>query len=109
LANAFQSLPGLISADLIPTPMRLGISARDLSANEAKLAGAAGGVYIGGVDAGSLAEQMGVQKGDYLLEVDGVKVPGQEAMKKQLATGSIKTAVVWRNGKILLLSVLNKF
>ncbi|MGC9954803.1 MAG: PDZ domain-containing protein [Rhizomicrobium sp.] len=111
LANAFRSLPPLMSGDIAPpapTPVQLGISARDLSPDEAKQAGAAGGVYIGGVDPGSLAEQMAVKQGDYLLEVNGVKVSGLEAMKNQLATGTLKTVAVWRNGKTLYLSVLSK-
>ena len=111
LANAFRSLPSLMSGDIsppAPTPVQLGISARDLTPGEAKEAGAAGGVYIGGVDPGSMAEQMGVKQGDYLLELDGVKVSGLEAMKHQLATGTLKTVAVWRNGKTLYLSVLSK-
>ena len=111
LANAFRSLPSLMSGDIAPpapTPVQFGASARDLSPEEARQAGAPGGVYIGGVDANSLAEQMGVKQGDYLLEVDGVKVPGLEAMKSQLAKGTLKAVTVWRDGKTVSLKPLSK-
>jgi hypothetical protein len=111
LANALLSLPSLAAGDLAPpagAPVKLGVSVRDLIPDEARQAGVASGVYIGSVDAGSLAEQIDLKKGDFLLEIDGVKIDGIEAMQRQLAKGAIKTVVVWRGGKLLSLGVLSK-
>jgi hypothetical protein len=111
LANALLSLPALAAGDLAPpagTPVKLGVNARDLTPDEAKRAGATGGVYISDADAGSLAEQIGLKKGDALLEVDGVVITSVDALQRQLATGSIKAIVVWRDGKRLSLGVLSK-
>jgi len=111
LANALLSLPALAAGDLVPpagAPVKLGASVRDLMPDEARQAGVASGVYIASVDAGSLAEQIELKKGDILLEIDGVKIDGVDAVQRQLAKGAIKTVVVWRGGKLLSLGVLNK-
>ncbi|MDE2112135.1 MAG: PDZ domain-containing protein [Alphaproteobacteria bacterium] len=84
-----------------------GISARDLTAGEAKASGVSGGVYVGSVTEGSPAAKLGLQQGDYLLEIDGTKLTNLEAIKPLLAAGTVTSAVVWRMGKIVTLGGLS--
>lgn len=85
-----------------------GISVRDLTPAEAKAAGVAGGIFIGNVAEGSAAAKLGLQTGDYLLEMNGTKLPNLETLKP-LIGGDVSTVVVWRNGKVIPLGGLSSF
>ncbi|MGA7675931.1 MAG: PDZ domain-containing protein [Rhizomicrobium sp.] len=89
-------------------PVKLGIAVRGLNAEETKKAGVASGILIVGVDAGSLAAQIGFKAGDYLLEINGVKLADKSAMVQALSSGAVDGAKVWRKGKVLLLSGVSK-
>jgi hypothetical protein len=91
-----------------PQPVKLGVSSRDLTAAELQAAGLSGGVFIGGVDGGSLADQMGVKPGDYLLEINATAVGNTAAMRRLLSAGAITRLKVWRAGKSLDLVGLEK-
>ncbi len=91
-----------------PAKPSFGISARDLMSEELKTARVAGGVFIGNVAEGSAAAKLGLQTGDYLLEINGVKLINLEAMKPLLG-GTVSSVVVWRNGKTLTLVGLSSF
>ncbi len=86
-----------------------GISARDLTAAEAKTSGVSGGVFIGSVAEGSPAAALGLRPGDYLLEINGAKLANIEAMKPLLATGTVTSAVISRGGKTVALGSLSSF
>lgn len=102
-----QGLPPITANPSPAAAPSFGISARDLTATEAKKVGAAGGVFVGGVNAGSAAEKLGLKKGDYLLEIDGAKLADMAALKSALSAGSATSAKVWRNGKIVSLGSLS--
>ena len=91
-----------------PAPLQLGVSARNLTAAEAKKAGLASGVLIVAVDAGSLAQQMELKSGDYLLEINGAKITDMDGMKQALTPGTLDVAKVWRKGKVLILNGVSK-
>lgn len=82
-----------------------GVSARELDAAEAGGAGISGGVFVIGVKPGSVAERLGVRAGDYIAEINGIKVSGLEALKQTVAIGAVKTAKVWREGRMVDLGV----
>jgi hypothetical protein len=85
-----------------------GISARALTPAEAKNAGVSGGVFIGNVAEGSAAAKLGLQTGDYLLEINATKLADLEAMKPLLG-GEVSSVVVWRSGKTITLGGLSSF
>lgn len=85
-----------------------GISARDLTAAEAKAARVVGGVFIGNVAEGSAAAKLGLQTGDYLMEINGTKLANLEAMKP-LLSGAVSSVAVWRSGKTITLGGLSSF
>ena len=90
------------------TPPQFGISARNLSAEEKKMAAIDSGVYVGGVGADSPAAQMGVLGGDFLLEINGAKVADLDTAKKILSAAPVTSVKVWRKGKLLTLTSLTK-
>jgi hypothetical protein len=108
MAKAAAAKEAAAKAAAAPPPFRLGISGRDLTADEIGKAGIAGGIFVGGVDSGSPAEQMGVKPGDYLLEIDGTALGNTAAMRQRLAAGAVARLKVWRAGKILELTGLEK-
>lgn len=91
-----------------PAKPSFGISARDLTAAEVKAARVDGGVFIGNVAEGSAAAKLGLQTGDYLLEINGTKLVNLEAMKPLLG-GAVSAVVVWRGGKTITLGGLSSF
>ncbi len=92
----------------VPPVLHLGIAARNLTPEEAKKAKLNSGVLIVGVDTGSLAQQMGLQVGDYLLEINGSLVADMNTMKKLLTTDSVNVVKIWRKAKVLNLNGVNK-
>lgn len=93
-----------------PVQPSLGIGARDLTTDEASKAGlpTASGVVVTSVDPGSLAEQMGLKAGDYLIEVNGSPLADKNALKQILASGVIQSVKVWRAGAIIKLNGVDK-
>jgi hypothetical protein len=92
-------------------PQSLGIAARNLTAEELQKAGFTeqSGIFITSIDPGSLAEQMGMKTGDYLLEINGQKVVNVGSVKQFLATGAvIQDLKIWRGGQVMVLSGVNK-
>jgi len=85
-----------------------GISARDLTTAEAEAAGLHSGVFIASVNEGSAAAKLGLQAGDYLLEINGTKLANLAAMKPLLG-GEVTSAVVQRAGKSISLGSLSSF
>ncbi|MGC9954801.1 MAG: PDZ domain-containing protein [Rhizomicrobium sp.] len=108
LLPAQAPAPALAPTPIAPTAVHLGIAARNLTAAEAKKAGLASGVLVVGVDAGSLAQQMDLKAGDFLLEINGAKVADMSAMKQALSSGSVDVVKVWRKGKVLTLNGVSK-
>jgi hypothetical protein len=108
-AAALSDAPKPVVRVLPPVAAKpsFGVSARDLTAAEAKKAGASGGVYIGSVAEGSPAANLGLQQGDCLTEINGTKLSGLEAMKSLLAASAATSAVVWRGGKTVVLGSLS--
>lgn len=107
----------IISPNLKPSatanvvPQSLGIAARNLTAEEAQKAGLSEqiGIFITSIDPGSLAEQMGMKPGDYLLEFNVQKVINVGSVKQFLASGAvIQDLKIWRNGAVMVLSGVNK-
>jgi S1-C subfamily serine protease len=68
----------------------------------------AGGIFIGNVAEGSAAAKLGLLTGDYLLEMNGTKLPNLETLKP-LIGGEVSTVLVWRNGKAIPLGGLSSF
>jgi membrane-associated protease RseP (regulator of RpoE activity) len=65
------------------------------------------GVYVSNVIPATAAQQMGVQAGDVLVELDGVALTGPGSFIKQVqghSVGSPATAVIVRNGHKITLS-----
>jgi S1-C subfamily serine protease len=60
------------------------------------------------VDPGSLAEQMGLKVGDYLLEVNGNQLADKNALKQLISTGAIQYVEIWRAGKLINLNEVDK-
>ncbi|MGE5606397.1 MAG: PDZ domain-containing protein [Bacteroidota bacterium] len=92
-------------------PQSLGIAARNLTAEETQKAGLGEqiGIFITSIDPGSLAEQMGMKPGDYLLEFNGKKVANVGSLKQLLASGGvIQDLKIWRGGQVMVLSGVNK-
>jgi hypothetical protein len=92
-------------------PQSLGITARNLTAEELQKAGFTeqSGIFITSIDPGSLAEQMGMKTGDYLLEINGQKVVNVGSVKQFLATGAvIQDLKIWRGGQVMVLNGINK-
>lgn len=107
----------IIALTLKPTassnvvPQSLGISARNLTAEELQKAGFSEqvGIFITSVDSGSLAEQMGMKPGDYLLEINNQKVTNVSLVKQFLASGAvIQDLKIWRDGAAMALNGVNK-
>jgi hypothetical protein len=107
----------IISSTLKPlatgnvVPQSLGISARNLTAEELQKAGFSEqvGIFITSIDPGSLAEQMGMKPGDYLLEINNQKVANVGLVKQFLASGAvIQDLKIWRNGAVMVLNGVNK-
>ena len=86
-----------------------GISARDLTAAEAKFTHAQGGAFIATVAEGSPAAKLGLQPGDYLLEINGNRLANLAALKTLLAAETVTSAVVLRGGKTVNLGSLSSF
>jgi len=86
-----------------------GISARDLTAAEAKAKHARGGAFVASVAEGSAAATLGLQPGDYLLEINGAKLVNLAAVKAALAADTVTSAVVLRGGKTVTLGSLSSF
>jgi S1-C subfamily serine protease len=62
------------------------------------------------VDSGSIAEQMGLKPGDYLVAINNRKVADLSGLKQLLsAVGIIQDLQIWRNGSIMVLGGVNKF
>lgn len=59
-----------------PADTWLGLSVRNLTAAERAQAGIKGGVIVDDVEAGSAADDAGIQRGDILLEADNVRIDG---------------------------------
>ena len=60
------------------------------------------GLYITGVDPDSSAAELGIQAGDVLISLDGVRISGSESYETQLYTykvGDTATAVIYRDGR----------
>jgi hypothetical protein len=97
--------PKFVPAETGPVAAKppFGVSARDLTATEAQIVGVSGAVFIGSVAEGSPAATLGLLQGDYLMEINGVKLSGLEAMKSVLAAGTPTTAVVRRGDKTITL------
>lgn len=112
LVNPNTGLDKLLPVAAAPPPplqIHLGVAARSLTPAEAKKAKRQDGVFIVGVDKGSLAEQMAIQAGDILLTINATKIPDMEALKKTLAAGGeISSVTVQRAGKVLTLNGVSK-
>jgi|GEM_PF-1694587 len=102
---AAAAKPGVDAAAVKPA---FGISARDLTTAEAEAAGLHSGVFIASVNEGSAAAKLGLQAGDYLLEINGTKLANLAAMKPLLG-GEVTSAVVQRAGKSISLGSLSSF
>ena len=60
------------------------------------------GLYITAVDPGSSAAQIGIQEGDVLMSLDGVRITGAESYEAQVYTyqvGDTVTALIYRDGR----------
>ena len=60
------------------------------------------GLYITAVDAGSSADQVGIEEGDILLSIDGTDISSPDALKAQLYNyepGDQVQAVIYRSGQ----------
>jgi hypothetical protein len=86
-----------------------GISARDLTIAEAKTTHAQGGAFIATVAEGSPAAKLGLQPGDYLLEINGARLANLAALKTLLSAETVTSAVVLRAGKDVTLGSLSSF
>ncbi len=110
LVDGFATLAAVGSGSLKiedhGAPPSFGIAARDLTPEEKKAAAVDSGIYVGGVDTGSPAAQMGIQSGDYLLEINGAKIAGLDGAKKMLSAAAVTSVKVWRKGNILPLNSL---
>lgn len=86
------------------SPAHLGISARNLTAEEAARAGSPSGVCILSVEPGSLGAEIGLKPGDYLVELNSKPVADTRALKQVLGATPVDTAKVWRSDKMVTLS-----
>ena len=60
------------------------------------------GLYITEVASGSSAETVGIQPGDILISLDGIRIPDSETLKTQVYTyqpGDAVKAVIYRSGR----------
>ena len=60
------------------------------------------GLYITDVDPRSSAAQIGIQPGDVLMSLDGIRITGVESYESQLytyAVGDTVTAIIFRDGR----------
>ena len=60
------------------------------------------GLYITYVDPDSNAAEIGIQEGDVLMSLDGVRITGAESYEAQLytyAVGDTVTAIIYRDGR----------
>ena len=84
---------------------QLGVSVRDLTAEQAKTQS---GAVVDDVRAGSAAEKAGIKKGDVITEFDGEKVRGVRHLSRlvtETPDGRTVKASVQRDGKRVDLSV----
>lgn len=101
-------LTGAAPVNASVSPVRLGLTVRNLEEKEAKQENLEGGVYINAVDAGSLGQQIGLQIGDILVAINGTPIANLEAMKKALASGSVDTIALLRKGVRITLNGVSK-
>lgn len=67
-----------------------------------------GGVFIGGVGAGTPAAEAGLKPEDVILKIDGRKLETREQLQDTVAAtkpGATVEMTVWRDGKSIMLSV----
>jgi serine protease Do len=86
----------------------IGVSARDVDADEAKTAKIAGGVYIEDVREDSPASRAGFREGDIVVEFDGERVRSMRQFTRlvqETPSGREVPAVVMRDGSRTTLSV----
>ena len=86
---------------------RLGINARAVADADAASLGLpkAMGLLVTKVDKGSIAEDIGIQTDDVILQADGTDVNSVEEFAKLVHDGTVKSYRVWRKGQKLDLAV----
>jgi S1-C subfamily serine protease len=90
-----------------PTGFRLGVQVRpvtDADVSAYRLS-AAKGLVVVGVEKGGMADAMEIQKGDILLEVNGVQIADVEAFGQLIRSGGAKTFRVLHNGQSVVLFI----
>lgn len=105
---AAAAVPAVVPAAPGAKPS-FGISARDLTAKEAKKTPGHGGVFIASVAAGSPAAKLDLRPADILLEINGKALANLAAVKPVLAADTVTSAVVVRGGKTVTLGSLSSF
>lgn len=89
----------------------LGISGKDISSTDQLYFRIPLGVYITDVVSGSEAKAKGIQTGDILLSLNGVKVPNTTALTNTLSgytAGDTVTLVLHRDGKEFSVDIVLK-
>ena len=59
------------------------------------------GVVVRRVNSGSLAEQMGIQVRDVILEINGLEVEDLQSFVQSVRSGEAKTFRIWRDGRAI--------
>jgi len=87
----------------------LGITVRSLTSDERQQAKVSGGVVVDGVDAGSAADDAGIQAGDVVLEVGKVRINGisdyNRAVRRFRRSGNAVLFRINRGGAMLYVAV----
>lgn len=86
----------------------IGITVGGIPDNAAREYDLPEGLYISAVSEGSDAQKKGIQVGDVLLEVNGIKVTTTDdvnAIKEKLQVGDTMEFLIWRDGQSMVFEV----
>jgi S1-C subfamily serine protease len=99
LPNADQAAP--------PAAFHLGARVRAVTGADVTALGLPKlkGVVVTAVEKGSLAEEMQMQAGDVIVEVNGSEIGDVDFFTQFVHSGAVRSFRVWRNGKLIELSV----
>ena len=84
-------------------PQKLGIAVRPLNQDEMQKSGLGmdGGIFINDVEAGSLAQKIGLASGDILLTINNKRITDSQVLKAILENEDVVLVRILRNGSVI--------
>jgi len=94
-----------------PAAVHLGIHVRAVTGADVTAIGLPKiqGIVVTGIEKGSLAEEMQIQAGDVVFQVNGADIADSDAFAQSVRSGTVKSLKVWRKGQALDLLVPQSF